>query len=264
MSPPSQVKPRNTPNTRKPDRIFCVFRVFRGSPIDRQNLSILWLIMLGVFWHCPSRVFAQVVPPARIVSFTVFAAEPMADLGYVTPAGLVPLRFYPTARSPRYEHRGRQPLRLVRLPGGEPVAEVPIPAAWRDALLLLTRRAAGSGGFRYEVTPLDDGPGQRAAGQVQMLNLSGLDLMGELNGRRISLDAGLNPALAAGRSARLVLRTTFRGRSYLSWHDTITLAPSGRALLILFPPFLSGSVEVQTRVLLDEPPEFFEPAPRGG
>lgn len=190
------------------------------------------------------------------VRFTVFATEPIAGLGYTTQPGgaVVPLVFYPTARSPRQEHRGPQPLRLVEIRTGTTVAEVAIPAGWREALLLVTTVSSGTGPRHYEVTVLDDSPRQRAAGQLQILNLSGLELSGDLNGRRIAIEPGLNPALSAGRSARLTLRATFRGRSYLSWHDTITLGPAERALLILFPPYLAGSIEVQTRVLLDESP----------
>ena len=163
----------------------------------------------------------------------------------------MPLTFYPTARSPRQEHRGPRPLRLVEISTGVTVAEVAIPAGWREVLLLVASTSGSTGPRRYQVTVLDDSIRQRAAGQLQILNFSGLELSGELNGRRIGIAAGLNPALSAGRSARLTLRASFRGRSYLSWHDTITLGPVERALLILFPPYLAGSLEVQTRVLLD-------------
>ena len=202
-------------------------------------------------------IHAQTNPASLpAVWFTVFAAEPIEGLEYARqPAGpVVPLAFYPTARSPRHEYRGPQPLRLVETRTGTTVAEVAIPAGWREVLLLVASASGGTGPHRYQVTVLDDGPRQRAAGQLRILNLSGLELSGDLNGRRIGIDPGLNPALSAGRSARLTLRTSFRGRSYLSWHDTITLGPAERALLILFPPYLTGSLEVQTRVLLDEPP----------
>jgi hypothetical protein len=210
------------------------------------------VMALGVW---AGAIRAQPSPVAQpVVRFTVFAAEPIEGLGYaVQPGGAaVPLRFYPTERSGIHEHRGREPLRLVEVRTGDEVAVVPIPAGMREVLLLVSPMTAGPGGRRHRVTVLDDGPRQRTAGQIQILNLSGLDLSGELNGRRIAIEAGLNPAVSAGRSARLVMRTRFRDRSYLSWHDTISLGSAGRALLILFPPFLSGSVEVQTRVLLDE------------
>lgn len=202
-------------------------------------------------------ILAQTNPVAApAVRFTVFAAEPIEGLGYAPQPGgaVVRLTFYPTARSPRYEHRGRQPLQLVDTRTGETVAEATIPDGVREALLLVSSTKDATGPARYQVTVLDDGPRQRGVGQIQILNLSGLELAGELNGRRIGLESGLNPAVSAGRSARLVLRASFRGRSYLSWHDTIPLGPPDRALLILFPPYLAGSLEVQTRVLLDEPP----------
>lgn len=216
----------------------------------RLVLAVL-LLVLAAF------ATAQTNPAVQpVVRFSVFAAEPIDGLAYAPQPGgaVVPLVFYPTARSPRLEHRGRQPLRVVETGTGAIVAEVAIPDGVREALLLVSSTASGAGPRRYQVTVLDDGPRQRTAGQIQILNLSGLELAGELNGRRIDLPAGMNPALNAGGAARLVLRTSFRGRSYLSWHDTIALGAAERALLILFPPFLPGSLEVQTRVLLDEPP----------
>jgi hypothetical protein len=219
-----------------------------GSPLHRWRLSLV--LFAFALTACG---FAQPNPVSqRTVYFTVFAAEPIEGLAFVAPDGTaVPLRFYPTERSPRLQHRGRGPIRIVEARGGAVVAEVSVPAELREVLLLVQPRPAGGPGPRVEVTVLDDSARQRAGGQIQILNLSGLALTGELNGRRIELQAGMNPALNAGRSARVVLRTTFRGRSYTSWHDTIALGPTERALLVLFPPFLAGSVEVQTRVLLD-------------
>lgn len=228
------------------------------SVIRGQSSWWFLRVLLGAFalglGPAAGPIRAQTNPAALpVVRFTVFAAEPIEGLGYLAQPGgvVVPLTFYPTARSPRQEHRGPRPLRLVETNTGATVAEVAIPAGWRDVLLLVASTPGGTGLRRYQVTVLDDGPRQRAAGQLQILNFSGLELSGELNGRRISIEAGLNPALSTGRSARLTLRASFRGRSYLSWHDTITLGPAEHAVLILFPPYFSGSLEVQTRVLLD-------------
>jgi hypothetical protein len=211
-----------------------------------------WILCLTAL--VAAAVMAQTNPAAQqIVRFTVFAAEPIDDLGYLPAPGaaVVPLQFYPTARSPRYEHRGRLPLRLVTVGTGETVAEIPIPDGLREVLLLVSAPGGPPEPRRRDVTVLDDGPRQRGPGQIQILNLSGLELEAELNGRRIPAEAGLNGAVNAGQSARIILHTAFRGRSYLSWHDAVPLGSTGRALVVLFPPFLRGSLEVQTRVLLD-------------
>lgn len=221
-----------------------------------KTLGIVrWLLAMVFLVRGGPAVAQPRAGPQRIVRFSVFAPEPIEGLGYAPPTGAAtqPLRFYPTARSPALEHRGNQPLRLVQVATGRIVAEVAIPEGVRQALLLVTPEPIVPGPVSFRVAVLDDGPGQRGAGQVQVLNLSGLNLVGELNGRRLEFRAGLNPAVTAGRAARLVLRAGFRGRSYLSWHDTIDLGPTSRALVLLFPPFLPGSLEVQTRVLRDEP-----------
>ena len=58
--------------------------------------------------------------------------------------------------------------------------------------------------------------------------------------------------VTVGRTANIVLRTTFKQRSYQSYATTLQLSAKQRALLILFPPFYKGSLEVQSRMLVDE------------
>ena len=78
--------------------------------------------------------------------------------------------------------------------------------------------------------------------------------MGEGKGRRT-----LNPTMKVSRTAKIMLRTTLKGRSFQSYAEDLKLKKDERALLILFPPFYKGSLEVQSRLLIDEPPE--PPAP---
>jgi hypothetical protein len=70
----------------------------------------------------------------------------------------------------------------------------------------------------------------------------------------VELTSGLNPPLPVGRSAKIVLTTVFKQRTYTSYSATIGLGRNERALVILFPPFNKGSLEVQPRLLVDEPP----------
>jgi hypothetical protein len=60
--------------------------------------------------------------------------------------------------------------------------------------------------------------------------------------------------MKVGNSVKLVLEALFKNRRYRSYTDTVSLGPGERALLILFPPFYPGSLEVQGRLLVDEPP----------
>ena len=100
---------------------------------------------------------------------------------------------------------------------------------------------------------LDDSVASHAAGGLAILNLSGLALTGTVGEKNIALQSGLNAPLAVGRSTKIVLRATAKnGRAAQACADTVQLAGRQRALLILFPPFYKGSLEVQSRMLIDE------------
>ena len=196
--------------------------------------------------------------PSQIqsVRFTVFSAKTIEDLAFAprANAALQKLVFYPTARSPRYEYRGPMPLRFVESSSGKIVAEAVIPPGIHDALLLFSPADSSPGGLRYQISVLDDGAARHGPGGLAIINLSGLALSGTVNKETITLKPGLNPTLAVGRSAKIALSTTFKSRTYQSYANTAALGRNERVLLILFPPFYKGSLEVQSRLLVDQPP----------
>jgi hypothetical protein len=188
--------------------------------------------------------------------FTVFSARPIADLAFVprADAGAQKLVFHSTARSPRYEFRGALPLRFLDATG-KIAAEATIPPEITDALLLFSALDTPVvSGLRYRVTVLDDSVQRHGAGGLVVVNLSGLDLSGNIGSHAVLLQAGSNPPLAIGRSAKIALRALFKGRTHASYVDSLELGVGQRALLILLPPDGKGSLEVQSRLLIDEPP----------
>lgn len=208
--------------------------------------------------------FAQAPAPVRSVRFTVFSARPIADVSFVPSANgaAQKLVFYPTARSPRYEYRGMAPIRFTEAASGRVVAEASIPPDVRDALLLFVPiEPAPATGLRYQISVLDDGAARHGPGGLAIINLSGLPLSGTVGPHAVILKAGLNPTLAVGNSAKIVLRTALKNRTYQSYADAVEMDRSQRALLILFPPYYRGSLEVQSRMLLDEPPVAPRPVP---
>ncbi len=221
------------------------------------------LVALG-FAGTASMGWAQ--PNAQVVRFTVFSAKPIAGVAFVPRANTAPqtLQFQPTARSARYEFRGVMPLRFIDVGTGAVIAEAAIPFGMRDALLLFTpldpattagaAKGTPSPALRYQIAVLDDSASTLAPGGLAIINLSGLTLSGAVNSEKVALKAGLNPPLAIGRSAKVALATTCKNRTYQSYAATAALAAHERALLILFPPFYAGSMEVQSRLLIDQPP----------
>jgi hypothetical protein len=122
---------------------------------------------------------------------------------------------------------------------------------------------APASGLKYQVAVLDDGAARHGPAGLAVINFSGLELSGVIGRHAVLLKAGLNPTLAVSRGTRINLRTMLKDRTYQSYADLIELAPNQRALLLLFPPYYKGSLEVQSRVLIDEPPPPPEPtAPR--
>jgi hypothetical protein len=213
------------------------------------------MLVLGIL----SIARAQNPAVLQSVRFTVFSAQPIKDVAFAPRAKAAPvtLVFQPTARSARYEYRGAMPLRFVDATTGTPVAEATIPPGMQNALLLFSPLAAGKdagGGLRYQISVLDDGAGRHGAGGLAIINLSGLALSGTINKQAITLKPGLNPTMSVGRAANVKFTTTFKQRTYQSYAGTIALGRNERALLILFPPFYAGSLEVQSRVLVDQPP----------
>lgn len=206
-----------------------------------------------------SMLHGQTPAAVQSVRFSVFSAQSIKDVAFMPAARGAPLKlaFQPTARSVRYEYRGAMPLRFVDAANGAVVAEANIPAGVQDALLLFSPAESGkatAGGLRYQIAVLDDGARRHAPGGLAIINLSGLALSGTINKEKVTLKPGLNPTISIGRSAKITLSTIFKNRTYQSYAATVTLGPKERALLILFPPFYKGGLEVQSRLLLDQPP----------
>ncbi len=213
---------------------------------------------LAVALVCASRWIAgplHAASPAGAVTlrFTVFSPRPPQDAAFVAAPGQSPtrLRFYPLARSPRYEYRGPAALRFIAPKDRAPLAEAEIPAGLTNALIVLLPEEKAPG--RWRAIVLDDGDSRFRAGQWVLVNLSGLELEGTLNERPLKLGPGPNPAQPATRTSQLVLRARSRGTTYQALSAEWNLAEGERALLLLLPPLRAGTFAVQHRLLIDRP-----------
>lgn len=201
-------------------------------------------------------------PPPREITFTVFSANPIAGL-YFHPSDEAPaerLRFYPTARSPRYRYRGPPRLRFFELAPASAaeatVADVVLPESTAHVLLLFTSVVSpGTAARKYQVVCLDDSALQRRPETFSILNLSGLELRGTIGKRAVVLEQGMNAPVRIADATTVDLRTPFRNRLYPAFAETLELNAGERGLLILFPPFRAGSLEVQSRLLQDTAPD---------
>lgn len=194
--------------------------------------------------------------PLPTVHFSVFSLRPIPGLAFL-PGGEhapEPIELYPTARSSLASYRGPMPVRLVSTITGAALAEVWIPSTITRALIVLAPdRGAASGGPWVPFVVDDDLPLSRAV-RFTLLNLSGLSLRGRINAQAFAIRAGLNPIPGVSGHIRLELRAALKDRDYHSYGDALTIAAAERALLILFPPYYRGSLEVQARMLREETP----------
>lgn len=201
-------------------------------------------------------------PAAAEVDFTVFSPEPIEGLAYraTADAVLTCLVFQPTARSRRYHYAGPRHFTLYASPppdARQNVAEtenagVDLPAGAGEVLLLIRRAGSSSGrAGSWRVQAFDESLFPDAT--VSVLNFSGLELRGSIGDRAAVLPDGAQAAAPAGRVTEVDLRTPLNGRLYRSCTIAVTLSGGRRGLLLLFPPFHPGSIEVQTRLLSDAP-----------
>lgn len=224
-----------------------------GPPAWRAHGRRGWLAA-AVAWSCAWCAGAlRGASPAVTLRFAVFSPRPLGEAAYVAAPGQAPtrLRFYPLARSPRYDYRGPAPLRFIAPRDRALLAEAEIPAGVAHALIVILpdEKAAG----RWRTIVLDDGEMRFHAGQLVLVNLSGLELEGALNERPLKPQPGPNPALPVPRTSQLVLRTVSRGASYQALGTDLNLAEGERALLLLLPPLRAGTFAVQHRLLVDRP-----------
>ena len=216
-------------------------------------LRYLILVLGGAGWLAA----ADPAPAGtQALRFTIFSPRAVQGLTFTPRVGQAPkpLVLYPTARSPRYEYVGAMPLRITEAKTNAVVAEATVPREISTALILLVPlEPAPTTGRRYQTYVLDDTAVRQATGTLAIINFSGLELAGSLDGKPLALTAGLNPALPLGRTAALTLRTTVKNRVVQAYAGNIELGKNERALLLLLPPFYGGSPEVQSRLLIDAP-----------
>jgi hypothetical protein len=222
------------------------------AKFKRLRASVVAALALFAFL-CPAN--AQAPRPGELAGrFTVFSARPITDISFAprTAAPKQKLVFYPTARSPRYDYRSAMPLRFYDETTGIVVAEAVIPLEMKDALLLFSPiEPAPSSGLRYRIAVLDETGLRSGPSGLTIINLSGLALTGTVGNETVALEAGLNPTIAVASATKVVLRTSAKGRSLQSYADTVLLKKDERALLLIFPPFYKGSLEVQSRLLVE-------------
>lgn len=205
-------------------------------------------------------VAADSVAPERALKFTVFATQPIERdaLSFAVREKAVmkftPLLFFPSTRSPEYVYSGPATMLFHDSGTKEIVAQAELPEGIREALVIFVPvQPAASRGIRFNVFVLDDERSKSGGAGLDVVNFSGFELVGKIDRERVSLPKGFIGHYASGASAQVQFDVLFKGRAVRAYSDKIKSGAGRRALLLLLPPYYSGSLELQHRVLADDP-----------
>ena len=236
--------------------------VFRspGWPGGRLGFQVGVALLVGVV---PTSLFSQENPlgeptndvPAVGIEFSVYAQERLRNIGFESTDGAYhEVTLYSGSRSDRFRVRGGV-LRFTQ--GGAEdrriaVAEVDATLLPPEGLIVFvptgSTRRSEKASRRFDFHVVDDSVRQCPVGHLRVLNLSGFDLEGRLGDVSFGLAAGaVSPAAKVGAGLRVEIFAR-KGRTAF-YEPDLSLEENERGLLILFPPFLSGSIEVQPRLL---------------
>jgi len=190
------------------------------------------------------------------VRFKVCAARNLKGLRFESRTGVVEsLKFYSSSRSREYAFTGEGPILFFRESDGEPrIVEAVVDTAGLPAnalfIFLARDKDGGTRNAGYDVVVYDDSDERLPRRHVAVANLSEFPLECRLGDSRFSLaSGGFSVPYRVKRSVSLAI--TMVSGSPVFEYPLVRLERGERALLILFPPYLLGSAEVQARWLRD-------------
>lgn len=177
----------------------------------------------------------------------------------------LPIEFFTSARSKIHDYTGQNPvIFFTETPAsvvGEPPIRTPLAQAavpekvTQPLFIFFPNPAVGtdSGALPFLVYVFDDGPAGLPPRHLALINVSGLEFVGKINGQIMFVKSGLTPPMSVGRSAHVELRTQFGQRFYQSYASSHPMLGTERVLMILLPPLRKGSIEIEVRLLKGRP-----------
>jgi hypothetical protein len=164
------------------------------------------------------------------------------------------------ARMGTYSFRGGSDVTFVSRTNQETVAEVKVPLKSNKWLFIFVRNPLHlndpENQFKYLVYPFDDSSKNLPRDQLVFLNLSGKELEGSLEAKRVKVNVGESEAIKVQKSMPISLWTRdFRGERLLpALIKTYQFEANHRYLMIFFPPVLRGSADLDVRFLSEKTP----------
>ena len=228
----------------------------------RPFKHILLLLLLSPWVHADD---------TREIEFTVYGQYPVRGVEYnpisdaelangAKPQPPVEIRTHTLSRMGPYTFKGGNQLRFTDTSSGELVATASVTEASDRWLLIFVRNPLHlndpENQLKYLVYSFDDSSKNLPRNQLVFLNLSGKELEGSLEAKRVKVNVGESEAIKVQKSMPISLWTReFRCERQLpALIKTYQFQANHRYLMIFFPPVLRGSVDLDVRFLSDKAP----------
>ncbi|MGB0335003.1 MAG: hypothetical protein ACPGGN_06590 [Opitutales bacterium] len=107
----------------------------------------------------------------------------------------------------------------------------------------------------FKVLPVEDGKSRTDGGTVRILNLTGVTLVGAIDGRRFRLDAlGCSPAfkIDADEPSDFSIIAEGSSRFHLVYRNNLRVDSESRAILFLTPPYRKVSLKLGGEMLYED------------
>jgi hypothetical protein len=202
----------------------------------------------------------------REIEFSVYGQYPVRGIEYppVNPTAVetgdeieppVSIETHPLSRMGQHLFKGGDQISFYDSTSKELVARVHIPSESDKWLLIFVKnpryKEAPSTNLKYLIYPFNDSRRNLPKNGLVFLNISGKELDGLLENRRVKLSIGESGSYRVQESLPINLWTRdFSGEKLLpALIKTYQFKPNHRYLMIFFPPVLRGSVELDVRIL---------------
>ena len=222
-----------------------------------QILSLLLVISLS------SSLQSQ---PLREIEFSVYGQYPVRGIEYnpVGPAAIeagakveppVSIETHSLGRMGTHTFKGKNPISFYDSASKEWVAQVNLAPESDKWLLIFVKnprhKEDPSSNLKYLIYPFDDSRKNLPKNGLVFLNISGKELDGLLENKKVKLSAGESVSYRVQESLPVNLWSrNFSGDKRLpALIKTYHFNPEHRYLMIFFPPVLRGSVDLDVRFL---------------
>lgn len=193
--------------------------------------------------------------PVRGVEYSPVSEEALKEVEQPQPP--VQIRTHTLSRMGPYTFKGGNRVHFKDQDTGQIVASVSVPERSDQWLFIFVRnqnyKADPDDNPQFLVYPFDDSRRNLPKNGLVFLNISGKELDGLLEGKRVSLGAGESGRYRVQESLPVNLWTRdFSGERLLpALIKTYRFQPDHRYLMIFFPPVLRGSVDLDVRFLAE-------------